>query len=399
MSTGDRLMTVGDRLRTEAEAAWRSACLAVRRSGPERDTMTQALKAAGAAIAAWALTAWWLKAPLALLAPWTALALVEATVYRSLRSGVQRLGVIMAGNLWASAAMAMTGGNTLGSMLIALPVLVLFGTYRRLGAQGLYGATTALFVITYGAYSLDAVGHRLLECLIGAVIGIGVNALVLPPVHLRSVHERLLRLMRESAELLGTMADALREEWSVADAAQWHDRARRLEQLSRELAEARQWTAESARANPGWRLRRVGPAPPPAEEDARWTRVAGHLTAIARSLEGTAGEEARLVVPESAFLSRYADLVEELANLCATAERSLLGQRPEQAEARRSRDRAWALYDQFADDFRHHRFGATTVSGALLVGSKQLLYELAPDTDRGEAAGDADARGDQPGRP
>ncbi|MEU3962374.1 hypothetical protein AB0F42_21595 [Streptomyces buecherae] len=398
MSTGDRLMTVGDRLRGEAEAAWRSARLAVRQPGPERDTMTQALKAAGAAIAAWALTGWWLKAPLALLAPWTALALVEATVYRSLRSGVQQLGVIMAGTLWASAAMAMTGGNTLGAMVIALPVLVLFGTYRRLGAQGLYGATTALFVITYGAYSLNAVGHRLLECLIGAVIGIGVNALVLPPVHLRSVHERLLRLMRESGELLETMADALRAEWSAADAAQWHDRARRLEQLSRELAEARQWTAESARVNPGWRLRRVG-APPPAEEDARWTRVAGHLIAIARSLEGTAGEEARLVVPESAFLSRYADLVAEVASLCSNAERSLRGERPEEGEARRSRDRAWALYDQFADDFRHHRFGATTVSGALLVESKQLLYELAPDTDRGDAARDAGDNRDQPGRP
>ncbi|MBC3986667.1 hypothetical protein H8N01_29820 [Streptomyces sp. AC536] len=398
MSTGDRLMTVGDRLRTEVEAAWRSARLAVRQSGPERDTMTQALKAAGAAIAAWALTGWWLKAPLALLAPWTALALVEATVYRSLRSGVQQLGVIMAGTLWASAAMAMTGGNTLGAMVIALPVLVLFGTYRRLGAQGLYGATTALFVITYGAYSLDEVGHRLLECLIGAVIGIGVNALVLPPVHLRSVHERLLRLMRESAELLETMAGSLREEWSAADAAQWHDRARRLEQLSRELAEARQWTAESARANPGWRLRRVG-APPPAEEDVRWTRVAGHLTAITRSLEGTAGEEPRLVVPESAFLSRYADLVAEVASLCAVAERSLRGERPDQAEARRSRDRAWALYDQFVDDFQHHRFGATTVSGALLVESKQLLYELAPDTDRGDAARDAGDDRDQPGRP
>ncbi|SCD62335.1 hypothetical protein GA0115261_1010625, partial [Streptomyces sp. OspMP-M43] len=37
-------------------------------AGPERDTLVQSLKAAGAAIAAWALSGWWFQAPMALLA-------------------------------------------------------------------------------------------------------------------------------------------------------------------------------------------------------------------------------------------------------------------------------------------------------------------------------------------
>ncbi|MEK8174248.1 hypothetical protein NKH77_50455 [Streptomyces sp. M19] len=76
MPTGGWLTAGANRLRWEAAAVWRTARIAVRQSGPERDTMVQSLKAAGAAIAAWALTGWWLNAPLALLArgrrwPWS----------------------------------------------------------------------------------------------------------------------------------------------------------------------------------------------------------------------------------------------------------------------------------------------------------------------------------------
>ncbi len=51
--------------------------------------MVQSLKAAGAAAVAWAVTGWWLEAPMALMAAWAAVALVQGTVYRSLRSAVQ----------------------------------------------------------------------------------------------------------------------------------------------------------------------------------------------------------------------------------------------------------------------------------------------------------------------
>lgn len=365
----------------EVAAVGRTVRGAVRGSGPERDTVVQSLKAAGAAVTAWALTGWWLNAPLALMAPWTALALVDATVYRSLRSGLQQLVVIVLGALLASAAMAATDGSTLGAMLIVLPVMTLVGTHRRLGAQGIYGATTALFVITYGAYSLTEVGHRLMETAIGAVIGIAVNALILPPVHLRNVHDQLRRLPRESAELLQIMAQGLRdEEWSATDAAGWHDRGRRLGQVLRALASAREWTAESSRFNPGFRLRRTGPPPPPPEKaDAVWERAVAHLQAITRTLAGTAGEKARLTAPGAAFLRRYADLADEAATLCQ-AEEDLLADH-ERAEAgqryRRARARAQELYDGLADDFREQRDPpAAAASGELLVEMKQLLHEL-----------------------
>ncbi len=421
LTSTERLALAGRRLGWEAAELRRAAGRAVRGPGPDRDTGVQSCKAAGAAIAAWALTGWWLRAPMALLAPWTALTLVEATVYRSFRSGVQQLAVIMAGTLGASAAMATTDGSTLGAMAIILPIMMLFGSYRRLGAQGLYGATTALFVITYGDVSLSTVGHRLLETLIGAALGIAVNAFVLPPVHLRNVREQLHRLPRDSAALLHTMASGLDARWTASDAAAWHDRARRLARIPAVVAEARRWTAEGSRANPGARLRRTGPPPPAVEHDARWESVASHLIAITRTLESTAGDRFRLTAPGTAFLARYAELAERAAILCeAEADLIQAGAEPESPHRRhhdedrrrtpdhraqpqrhatparcgRARDEAWHIHDHLAADFAERPGPAAAVCGELLVETTQMLSVLAPpETTAADEASPSPAAG------
>ncbi|MGH3748793.1 MAG: hypothetical protein ACRDT8_15510, partial [Micromonosporaceae bacterium] len=55
--------------------------------GRERDLLTQVVKATGAAVLAWVIAGWWWSAPMALLAPWTAVLLVQATVYSSIIKG------------------------------------------------------------------------------------------------------------------------------------------------------------------------------------------------------------------------------------------------------------------------------------------------------------------------
>ncbi|WP_324607252.1 hypothetical protein [Streptomyces rimosus] len=52
-----RALAAWRRLWWEATAVGRTVRAAVRHSGPERDTVVQSLKAAGAATVAWALTA------------------------------------------------------------------------------------------------------------------------------------------------------------------------------------------------------------------------------------------------------------------------------------------------------------------------------------------------------
>ncbi|MFF3326833.1 aromatic acid exporter family protein [Streptomyces sp. NPDC002889] len=343
----------------------------------------QSLKAAAAAIAAWALTGWWLEAPLAVMAPWTAVALVESTVYRSLRAGFQQLAIIVVGTLWASAAMAVTGSSTLVSMVLTLPFTLLIGSHRRLGSQGIYGATTALFVITYGSSTPTDVGHRLLETLIGAAVGIAVNAFILPPVHLRSVRDNLELLARGSGTLLDAMAEGLREDDALTDAAEWCHRAGRLTQTVRALANARRWATESFRFNPGRRLRRSVPPPPPADADAAWERIGSRLIAVTRTLAAAADSGSRLAAPSPAYLGRYAGVLEQAAIVCG-ADAELLKDRAQSLPVRDRRDTAlksaWSTLESLTRDFEQEKGTAAAIGGELLVEAQQLLCELTPGT-------------------
>ncbi|MEV7160484.1 aromatic acid exporter family protein [Streptomyces microflavus] len=358
----------------------RSVRSALVEAGPERDTLVQSLKAAGAAIAAWAVSGWWFQAPMALLAPWTAIAMVGSTVYQSVRTGIQQFAIIALGTVWASAAMAFTRDQTMAAMLFTLPFMMLLGNYRRFGSQGIYGATTALFVITGGVSSTSTVGHRLLETLIGAVIGLLVNAFVLPPVHLRSVRDRLVRLARETADVLGAMAEGLREENGLEKWESWHHSAGGLTVSLQNVSEARRWAMEGSRWNPGGRLRRTGPKPPPFSEDMRWGRVCTRVLAITRTLE-VINDDSELAPPSPDFFRLLSDVLGLASSICVVEAELLVGSGNEatQHEHRDAAVReAWSALSSLTDTFHRQEPWAAAVGGELLLEARQLLMELVP---------------------
>ncbi|MCZ9341787.1 aromatic acid exporter family protein, partial [Streptomyces sp. TRM76130] len=153
------------------------------------------LKAAGAGLLAWLVAGVWMDDPMALMAPWVAVVLVQATVYSSVRQAGQQFAAICVGTLLASGAQALTDDTTV-ALAVSLPVLMLLANWPRFGAHGTYTATTAVFILASGTVSEYAVVHRLEQAALGAVIGVAVNALVLPPVHLRDVGENLALLAR-----------------------------------------------------------------------------------------------------------------------------------------------------------------------------------------------------------
>ncbi|MFJ8885613.1 aromatic acid exporter family protein [Streptomyces sp. NPDC102402] len=364
----------------EVTAVRRSAARAVRYPGPERATAVQALKAAGAAMLAWAVAAFWIESPMALMAPWTALVLVDSTVYRSLRAGAQQLGVISIGAVWASVAMYLTRGGTLPAMAISLPPLMLMAGYRRLGAHGIYGATTALLVIAYGAYQPWQVGHRLLETLIGALIGLSVNACVLPPVRLDGVRADLHTLAVECSDLLLAISDGLRRPWGAAQADAWEDQARRLHRGVQAVALARHLAAESTRLNPGRRMRRGHRTPhPPLRLDRQWEDVVHHLVALTHTLSGVAARSHALSSPTDAFTHEYAALAHDLSCLCADRA-ELIARHDEGSNEQPARAvTSWRRYEQLLGKVHNPEdTEATAVSGGLLVSICQLLLTLAP---------------------
>lgn len=379
----------------EFAAVRRSTGRALRHSGPERATAVQALKAAGAAMAAWALAAFWIESPMALMAPWTALVLVDTTVYRSLRACVQQMVIISVGAVWASAAMYLTRGSTLPAMAVSLPPLMLIAGYRRLGAQGVYGATTALFVIAYGSYQPGQIGHRLLETLIGAVIGLSVNAVVLPPVRLNDVCANLHSLAMECAGLLRAIADGLEEPWGPSQAEAWEDRATRLHRGVRAVSEARHKTVESVRLNPGRRLRRPHRTPPPTPDtDRRWQSVVHHLTALTRTLSGVAARSHGLSAPPDRFTNDYAALTHAVSRLCQEQAEALACPGSGNAEPGHGQAaEAWRQYEQMLGRLQTQADPArTVVSGGLLVEIRQLLLSLTPAQARDVSSGPRGAR-------
>ncbi|MCQ4044735.1 aromatic acid exporter family protein [Streptantibioticus rubrisoli] len=309
-------MRMREVLSDEATAVARASVRAWSGPGRQRDLAVQSFKAAGAAVVAWLIAGTWLRDPAALMAPWVAVVLVQTTVYRSVRNGIQQLVAIAVGTLLAAGAHTATGSVTV-SMALVLPLMMLLSNWPHFGDQGIYGPTTALFTLASPPVSALTVMHRLLEAGLGAVVGIGVNALVLPPVHLRDVRRHIRGLGEGSADVLDSVAEGLTGgQWDAEAAAGWERRADALHDRLTALRHARQWANESSRMNP--RVRRFGrphaPAPP-AAEDNRWAAVVEAVTAITRTLARTSSSERLQGYPDAATLCGYARLLAGLAAL------------------------------------------------------------------------------------
>ncbi|MER5374890.1 aromatic acid exporter family protein [Streptomyces sp. NPDC002553] len=374
----------GESVRREARGARRAAKAAWGGPGRERDLLVQAFKAALAAVIAWLVAGDWLGDPMALMAPWVAIVLVQTTVYGSLRQAAQQLAAICAGTLLASGAQALTD-DTLGALALSVPLLMLMSHWPRFGDQGIYAATTAVFTVASGAVSVSAVGHRVEQAAIGALIGVAVNAFVLPPVHLRDVRENLACLPHEAGEVLRSVAEGLRDgDWDESTAVRWSSAASRLERRRDGLRAARGWCRESLRLTGGPLrvLHRVPLDVPPEAEDARWERVTDHVIALTRTLVVAADDDRAPAPPEAAALRVYSRLLELIGDACESEARRLLGEGPPNGESAEERDAEMAeLRGQLQEALRDHAGqGAahTAVLGSLLLQAENLWAEALP---------------------
>lgn len=280
--------------------------------GRERNLAAQALKAALAAWLTWLIAGWWLHAPVAFVAPWVAVVLVESTVYRSIAHGLQQLGAITAGTVTATAA-GLVLHSTAVAMAVVLPLALLLGHWRRLGDQGIYAATGALFVLTDGAVTVTTSAARIAASLFGAGVGIAVNALVRPPLYLRDTRAVLRDATEEAHDILHAVADGLAcGRWDAEEAGAWHDRALRSHRLVDEARSAVEWSRESLRAN----VRRGAvPVPGKGYDDALAVLdyAAVHTAGVTRTVLEVASEDRAAPRPHPGLALSYARF------LCRTA--------------------------------------------------------------------------------
>jgi len=186
--------------------------------------------------------------PQPVLAPLTALLVVQLTMYETVASGLQRVASVLAGVLIA-VGVATYVGLTWWSLGGVIAASLIIGRLLRLGAQLLEVPISAMLVLAVGGAEGAAL-ERVYETLIGAGVGIAVNAVIAAPLYVQPASDALAELAERMAEFLRRLADQLGEGWSREAADRMLNEARRLGEevtrADRTLARAQ----DSARLNP-----------------------------------------------------------------------------------------------------------------------------------------------------
>jgi len=363
-----------------ARSRQRALGRAVEGPGRERDVLVQIAKSAGAAVVAWQVAKVVLHSHQPFLAPLAALITVHATVYQSVRGAAQHVLAVLAGVLLAFLA-ARTLGVEWYSLGLVLVVALVIARWQRLGDSALQVPTTALLALTIaGGVQDTALEARVVETLVGAVIGAATNLLVLPPVHLRSSRDAIASIASGVARLLRSVADGVRDEWGRDEAQDWLERARRLDTLVREARSTTEQGRESLRLNPRANPR-IQPLPvDPAALD-RAVDSLEHVAVQCRSITATlldaVTEDGKQLLTVD-FLSTYAEVLVDVAVAFEALADGETGD--QEVENLRGAVRAggdkWRLLRSRIQDEELAQRDSLPTYGSLLIDAERILDEL-----------------------
>lgn len=360
---------------------------AIQRPSTERDTVYKVVKSALAATVAWEIAD---NVPLGgaqapWLAPVTAMVVVGATVSETFTGALQRVAATVVGVL-----VSYWTGHFLGlhwwSILIVVIGALTLGSWRRFGNQGTQVAITSILILTLASTRTGYATARIAETLLGAVVGLLVNLLIAPPVHLRTARDALGDLANEISGILADTGKGLRRPWPPDDADAWLSRARDLDELLLDARESVERATESVRFNPRRMIADVAPDVAMAMSDP-WLRPALRslehvaiqtrgITRVIYDVEYPGHDEAP-AEPDHRFLERFGGLLElaaravhrygELADETGDEElRRLITDGVRRAHALRRMLRATAAREDML----------WPVYGALLVDVERLFGEL-----------------------
>ncbi|AXK35026.1 hypothetical protein DVA86_22645 [Streptomyces armeniacus] len=239
---------------------WRRA---VTTSGRERDSAEMVVKSALAATISWVIAYEFMNATSPAFAPFSAVWMMQATVYRSLVQSLAHVGAVTVGVALQGVFGLLAGTGPAAFALVALAALTI-GQWRRLGAQGSQVATAAFFAFsTYVAASntdsrMTQLGTLVSLVLVGSAVGVVVNLLVLPPMRHRGAERALRDLAGELQNLLADMHPVLREEDVLDDGctSAWLSRVEGLDSTARQARAAVGTARESLFYNPRQKLPR-----------------------------------------------------------------------------------------------------------------------------------------------
>ena len=250
----------------------------------------QHAKTALAGVIAWVIAIDVLGLDQPFLAPWAAVLVVHATVYRTVSRGGQQILATFLGVLLAWASGTLFGVGPLG-MGVMLAVAFLVGRHKWLEEEAMTVATTGIVVLATNVIDEShLLAGRLLDTSVGVVVGLAVNLAVWPPLRDRAARTYAHHLPQHLADALGLMAKDIGErgrDLEEGDVEAWMHSCREVDvDVDHAWGLLRQ-AQESSRLNP----RRS--QPDDLEEMRRVLHLLEEAVAEAMSLARTVGTSAK----------------------------------------------------------------------------------------------------------
>lgn len=249
-----------------------------------------------------------------ILAPWAALLVVHATVYRTFARGVQQVAATVIAVVLAWLAAEVLSMNAL-SLGVSLVVAFLVGRLPWLREESTTLSTTTIVVLGSGYIDQsNLLLDRLLDTTIGILVGLAVNLLIWPPMRDRAATAFVEGITHEVGDILADVASGLRRGVGAEDPERWLALCRETDVRHDQAWVLVHQARESTRFNPRRRARRARVVD--LEEVLHGLEQA---VAEAQSIVRTLDQGARRSEPWlDGFRGSWAGLLEEAATAIAT---------------------------------------------------------------------------------
>ncbi|MFF0837858.1 MULTISPECIES: aromatic acid exporter family protein [unclassified Streptomyces] len=210
--------------------------------------VVQTLRSAAAATIAYVVALRLSPEPAPLTSPLTALLVVQVTFYATLTNGIRRVNSVVAGVLVAI-AFSLLVGLTWWSLALLIVASLGVGHLVRVDEYVAEVAISAMLVLGVTTVGFTA-WARIVETLIGAVVGMACNLLLPPPVWVDKAGASIADLSRRVRQLMLRMGEeaAGHVTWELA-AERLHE-ARRLDQHIAQVDASLRQAEDSLRLNP-----------------------------------------------------------------------------------------------------------------------------------------------------
>ncbi|MEU7137369.1 FUSC family protein [Streptomyces sp. NPDC046261] len=210
--------------------------------------VVQAVRSTLAAVISYVVALQLSNEPAPLTAPLTALLVVQVTLYSTLTTGIRRVNSVVAGVLIAIGFSALVGLTWWSLGLIILASLVI-GRFVRAGEFVPEVAISAMLVLGVTRVA-ETAWDRVLETLIGAIVGLLFDVLFVPPVWVQPASQAIEHLSRRMGQLLQRVGDEVVGHTPVAEAAARLHEARRLDHDIVQVDASLRQAEDSLRLNP-----------------------------------------------------------------------------------------------------------------------------------------------------